>query len=230
MILQNGFHGCSLNQHREQLDQHMSTVKDHHSLNEIFNDNEFPSILNLPGMISDEQLSEQPTPTPEQWKSIFCGISSHQSHPMNVCLHKGPQEELQEEGQEEPQGQGQAKIRFDIDSFLGFASSLVVAKQGLWYQPAPQMKHNISTDVHLKSQVFRKGEDEEQASLAMLKDIPHFLIWRFIFFERFYMDLGKEIYPNIKSLLAHIKPEDENLGAGVYSWKRCCLEKYLSWM
>jgi hypothetical protein len=46
---------------------------------------------------------------------------------MHVCLHK---EETQAV---EPQ------VTFDIDSFMAFASSLVFARQGLWYQPAPQM-------------------------------------------------------------------------------------------
>jgi hypothetical protein len=44
------------------------------------------------------------------------------------------------------------------------------------------MKHNISTDVHLQSQVFIEGEGEDETSrshLAMLKDIPHFLLGRF---------------------------------------------------
>jgi hypothetical protein len=148
----------------------MNTVKNHHSLNEIFNNNEFPSVLNLPDMMSAEELSEQPTPTPEQWKSMFCGISPQQSHPMNVCLHKKPQEEAQSE-------EVKAKVCFDIDSFLGFASSLAVAKKGLLYQPAPHMKHNISTDVHLKSQVFI--DETSRSHLAMLKDIPHFLLGRF---------------------------------------------------
>jgi len=38
--LQHGFHGCSMEQHRQKLDQHMDTVNDNHSLDDIFNDTE----------------------------------------------------------------------------------------------------------------------------------------------------------------------------------------------
>jgi hypothetical protein len=168
--LQHGFHGCSLEKHEHKLDEHMNTVNNHHGLNDIFNDTEFPSVLNQPDIMSAKKFSEQVHPTPEQWKSMFCGISSDQSQPgtspdqsepMNVCLH---QEETQEV---------QAQLAFDIDSFLGFASTLAVTRKGLRYQPTPQMRQNITTDVHVESEVFNP-----LPHLAMLKEIPHFFLGR----------------------------------------------------
>jgi len=77
------------------------------------------------------------------------------------------------------------QVAFDINSFLGFANSLAVARQGLWYQPAPQIRQNMSNDVHLHAQVFQAREEDDdddeggerapRSSLATLKDIPHLL-------------------------------------------------------
>ena len=128
--LQGGFHGCSQERHEEQLQEHLQHAGDnHYSLGNLFNDRSFPSVLGLPELISAERLARQQFPTPSQWRAVFCGIPPQQHRlnrrPMNVCLHK---EETQAV---EPQ------VAYDIDSFLGFASSLSMARQGIWYQPAP---------------------------------------------------------------------------------------------
>jgi hypothetical protein len=170
--LQGGFHGCSVEQHEEKLHEHIEAVgEDHHGLNDIFNDPSFPSVLALPDLISADRLARQRAPTPSQWQAIFCGIPRGQQHPMNVCLHK---EETQAV---EPQ------VAFDIDSFLGFASSLAMARQGLWYQPAPKMRQNMTTDMHIETTIYQEGGDSEQtprSSLAMLRDVPHFLLGRVV--------------------------------------------------
>ena len=46
--------------------------------------------------------------------------------------------------------------------------------------------------------------------------------------DHFYTDIGKDICPQVsllRSQEAHVGEE-----ARVYSWKRCCLEKYMMWM
>ena len=94
---------------------------------------------------------------------MFCGVSApdlaQDPCPTHVCLHS---EETQEVA---------PRVAFDIDSFLGFASSLAMARQGLWYQPAPQMCQNMTSNVHLETPVFRGGDDPDQplrSSLALL--------------------------------------------------------------
>jgi hypothetical protein len=94
----------------------------HYGLGEIFHDPTFPSVLLLSDLISAERLARQPIPTAAQWRAMFCGVPPRQQRhrrPMNVCLHK---EETQEVA---------PRVAFDIDSFLGFASSLAMARQGL---------------------------------------------------------------------------------------------------
>jgi hypothetical protein len=173
--LHGGFHGCSEEQHREKLHEHSEAAgENHHSLNEIFNDRNFPSVLGLADMISADRLVRQPTPSPTQWRNMFCGIPRQsrqpRPRPMNVCLHK---EETQAV---EPQ------VAYDIDSFLGFASSLAMARQGIWYQPAPQFIRNITNNVHLETKIWRGGDEEQplRSSLAMLRDVPHFLLGRIV--------------------------------------------------
>ena len=174
--LQEGHHGCSSEQHDDQLRQHRDAVgDDHHGLDDIFNDPTFPSVLALPDLISADRLARQDIPAAAQWRAMFCGVSvpnpAPDPRPMHVCLHA---EETREVA---------PRVAFDVDSFLGFASSLAVARQGLWYQPAPQMRQNVTSDVHLETSVFRGGDGAEQrlrSSPALLRDVPHFLLGRVV--------------------------------------------------
>ena len=174
--LQWGHHGCSPEHHDDQLRQHRDAVgDDHHGLDDIFNDPTFPSVLGLPDLISADRLAQQDISAAAQWRTMFCGVSAPDpapnSRPMHVCLH------VEETREVAP------RVAFDVDSFLGFASSLAVARQGLWYQPAPQMRQNMTSDVHLETSVFRGGGDADQplrSSSALLRDVPRFLLGRVV--------------------------------------------------
>jgi hypothetical protein len=102
---------------------------------------------------------------------MFCGIPAHgpDRRPRQVCLHVEETREVSPE------------VAFDIDSFLFFASSLAAARQGLHYQPAPQVRQNLQTDVHLNTTVYDIDENPDvppRSRTAMLKDIPHFHLGR----------------------------------------------------
>lgn len=147
-----GFHGCTDEEHNEDRRRHLIHAGDnHHGLAEIFNDNTFPSVLGLQEMITPEHLARGRAPTADQWKSIFCGIpaSSRQRYPMNLCLHE-----------EQTRATG-ADVAFDIDSFLGFVTSLAFAKKGIWSQISPQTRQNMTADVHIKERMFTPNEDPE---------------------------------------------------------------------
>lgn len=170
--LVHGFHGCTEEEHDEHRRRHLIDVGDnHHSLAEMFNDDTFPSVLGLQEMITPERLARERRPSADQWKSIFCGIPTHgrQRYPINLCLH------------EEQSRATDADVAFDIDSFLGFATSLAFAKKGLWSQIAPQTRQNINADVHIRDRMFTPNVDPERADhsrLAMLQRIPHFMLGR----------------------------------------------------
>lgn len=164
------FHGCSEQEHEDQRREHLNAAGDnHYGLNEVFNDPDFPSVLGLKDMISAERLARQQPPSPMQWEAMFCGRDRRRRLPMNVCLHK-----------EETQA-AEAKVAFDIDSLLGFGSSLAMARKGIRCQFVPQMRQNITTDVHVETHLYHTDEDPEQPArriLAMLRDVPHFYLGR----------------------------------------------------
>ncbi|KIW19427.1 hypothetical protein PV08_03722 [Exophiala spinifera] len=163
--------GCTEDQHHERHQQHMANVADdaHHALNNIFRDADSVSVLASADMLTPDQLRRYVLPSPEQLQSTFCGISPQHPRPQYVCLHH-------EETREQPVQQA-----FDVDSYLGFRHSLAACREGLWHQPVPQARQNITNDVHLETRVFVAGDDTEQApraTLAMLRDVPHFLLGR----------------------------------------------------
>jgi hypothetical protein len=164
------FHGCSQGDHDEESRKHLQAAGDnHYGLNQVFNDPDFPSVLGLKEMISAQRLAEEQAPSPRQWEAMFCGLDRRRRFPKNVCLHK-----------EQTQAIG-VKVGFDVDSFLGFGSSLAMAKKGIWCQFVPQMRQNIINDVHIETQVYQTDgnpERPDRASSAMLRDVPHFLFGR----------------------------------------------------
>lgn len=120
-------------------------------------------------MISAKRLARQQAPSARQWEAMFSGRDRRRRFPMNVCLYK-----------EETQAV-EAKVAFDIDSFLGFGSSLALARKEIWCQFVPQMRQNMTVDVHIDTEVYHTGDDPEQparVSTAMLRDVPHFLLGR----------------------------------------------------
>lgn len=168
-----GHHGCTAEEHDIKMAEHMRTAEgDHHSLDEIFNDDSFPSVIELGSMLSRERLEAQHTPTPRQWKEMFCGTSHRGQRrlPKNVCLHK------EETRAVAPQ------VAFDVDSFLGFATSLAIARKGLWYQPVSIKVQNIVADNHLEIGVpVGIGDDQgSRQQQRMLRDVPHFLLGRVV--------------------------------------------------
>lgn len=125
-----GFRGCSSEQHRQQDQDHVEAAGNNHfRLDKIFNESSSPSVLEQPDVVSKDRLDKFQTLNGSQWNEMFCGVfdaDSQGTFPVkNVCLH---------EEQTQPIG---PDVSFDVDSFLGFATSLGVARNGLLYQPSP---------------------------------------------------------------------------------------------
>jgi hypothetical protein len=175
--LQDGFHGCSAKQHEEQLSRHTQSVAedDYKSLDEVFNVPTFPSVLQHSGFIKPDQIAQYGPTSGAQWKAMFCGIPTHHLHrtakPVHVCLHKERTQAI------EP------GVAFDIDSFLGFATSLAMARQGITYQPSSRIEQNMKTDVHVQMDTSQGSNEPDQPprmSATILKDVPHFQLGRII--------------------------------------------------
>ena len=121
-------------------------------------------------MISGKHLSGMQQ-TPAQWSDMFCGSMDPQcnsSLPLKcVCLHKEKTQIVVPE------------VSFDVDSFLGFLTSLAVARHGLLYQPSPQARQNLTTDVHIGLDVSEPGAASESgASFTTLREVPHLFLGR----------------------------------------------------
>ena len=74
-----------------------------------------------------------------------------------------------------------ARVAYDFDSLLCFPTSLAVASRGLWWQTVAQPRQNMTTDVHLETNIYRPTEDAEHSvrtSQAMLRDVPHMFVGR----------------------------------------------------
>ena len=170
MQLQGGYHGCSEEQHREKLREHIEEEgENHHGLGAIFYDRRLPSAFRNEGIMTSGVLEQQHMPTARQWEAMFCGVPVHgeQRLPMNICLHKEQTQAV------EPH------VVFDVDSFLGFWWSLAAAKQGFSYQPAAQATQNIQTDIHLETDAYEAPNSEDETIRAckkMLRDVPHCLL------------------------------------------------------
>lgn len=172
--LLHGFRGCTEEQHEKRSEEHAEAVgNNHNDLSEIFNDSTFPSVLGLPSFVQKDSLMNHKTHNSKQWNTMFCGASQSSSDGIdvvkNVCLHK------------EETRVGNPEVSFDVDSFLGFATSLGVARNGLLYQPSPQARQNVSSDVHFGLHVndpMPCPERQTKSSFAMLRDVPHFFLGR----------------------------------------------------
>jgi len=62
-MIQDGFHGCPVDEHAQKLQQHITQHGDnHHSLNQLFSDPAFPSVVQLSGFLTGERLDQWPRP------------------------------------------------------------------------------------------------------------------------------------------------------------------------
>jgi len=188
-----GFQGCSLEQHERQLEVHTEAAGNNHfALDQIFNEPSFPPVLGLPYMVSKDDLYNSQTSNGSQWNAMFCGVSdsdSQSTSPVkNVCLHK------------EQTQQTNPDVSFDIDSFLGFAASLGVARNGLLYQPSPQAQQNLSSDVHFGLDISDTSSSSgrpTRPSFAMLPDVPHFFLGRIVGAENVTITLSSRYHLDI---------------------------------
>lgn len=170
-----GFRGCSTEQHESRLQDHIEEAGDNHfGLDQIFNHPSSPSVL-APPVVTKEHPNGSQTLDGTQWNEFFCGVTSKGpqriSRVKNVCLH------------EEQTKPTRPDVSFDIDSFLGFATSLGVARNGLLYQPSPLATQNLSSDVHFGMEVPEIGtgaRSTTRSSFNMLRDVPHFLLGRLV--------------------------------------------------
>lgn len=108
-------------------------------------------------------------------REIYTGIHSAaaDSHPVHVCLDADHQTE------------SQTGVTFDIDSIVGFAHSLAVAKLGVRWNPTQRPVSDLHSSLHLDPlpvhQVCRDGRTH--CIQRPVHQIPHYTFGRVVGFE-----------------------------------------------
>ena len=175
------FHGCKSRQHRRQAREHQVVSAEHISLEDFTTRHgSLPDTLNCPDMLAQDRISAAEA---EQWKHAFLGTTpQNPDRPAEVCIHCSHQE----------QPSVLPTVEYDIDSIMGFARSLAVAKQGIRLNLTPQVVSNLATNIHL---TFPVAGQPGQTQQVPLHTIPHYLLGRligyddisiFLFFPRLY--------------------------------------------
>ncbi|KAI9651730.1 MAG: hypothetical protein M1829_002461 [Trizodia sp. TS-e1964] len=161
------FHGCSEEEHTRALEEHIAAARgNHYTLEETYQSIELPSVLDEEKIAKPVQAERALLASAKLCDEMFCGrINGQSRRRKNICLHAT-------ESKHTP-----AALVYDIDSFLGFASSLGVAKQGLYLCPKPSVMRNIQTNLHitLNCRRYANAEEDEQLQTVRqpIKDVPH---------------------------------------------------------
>jgi hypothetical protein len=167
------FHGCTRREHTKVYAAHITSTNNptnHHSLNQIHEKPLFTSVLDKhdyeqnPAFTLYSEFGRQAFPTTDDWQATFEGTQPQnpEGPPIQLCLHQD----------HVPDNATDSAVQgFDVDSFLGFATSLAVARQGINVYPAPFFIRNIKTDIHVEATHVQ----DNTSNSIMLKEIPHFL-------------------------------------------------------
>src|SRR5579871_1808981 len=178
------FHGCSEGSHRQARQAHFASSDPdfHYSLADLERvTGRLPDVINNPKIMTS---NSQPIVEDADWPKIFEGRLSDREEEekeegdhedeaprpprINVCLACSEQ-------RHRPQ-----RIRFDIDSVIGFASSLAFARRGVKINFAPQFHENLQTSVHLTHVVQYDSGRGPRPIHVKLHEIPHYCFGRVI--------------------------------------------------
>ena len=167
------FHGCEPNTHNQARKLHFQDwrrLTNHHSLSDLETlIGQVPDVLGQPKLLKHNG--------PEQalhieWARIFEGKHAEvgegeeeeEEERMHVCLYSSEQQHRR------------MLIRYDIDSALGYATSLAFARRGLMINFAPQFHTNIRINLHLYTHVtYDYGRGPRQVRLK-LHELPHYCL------------------------------------------------------
>lgn len=174
------FHGCEAHHHEQANQDHDAATSRHVALEDIvLTCRSLPDTLGSDTMLPQGRVSHGEA---ESWKHLFLGTSPEYPHESkHVCLHCSRRQAPLLH----------PNIMFDIDSVMGFADSLAVAKQGIRFNLTPQVVSNLAADVHLTLWVSDGGRGHR----VPLYTVPHYLLGQpvgqedimiFLFFPKLY--------------------------------------------
>jgi hypothetical protein len=186
------FNSCSYTEHQQQTVQHeaSSLNPSHYSLEDfqqLLYTSHCPILIDKRHLLTANERKGQPQP---DWQRIFEGTSTTMEdadsgeqtdydltdsesganrHPRTpeLCLKCSQYNDPPS-----------AKILYDIDSFLGYATSLAFARQGITINLYPRYHTNIRTNLHLYTTVFHDYGKGPKAMRVKLHRVPHYCLGR----------------------------------------------------
>ncbi|KAE8414841.1 hypothetical protein BDV36DRAFT_311637 [Aspergillus pseudocaelatus] len=158
------YHSCCHTDH--------SGLKDY--LERVLTEGRFPDILRVPTMARrEDHLARQISS--ERRQQVYCGISAEPSHTdsVHVCLATDHRSDTVTE------------VTFDIDSIVGFVSSLAVAKQGVRWNPTQMAVSDLQSSLHLDPLPVQYLDPQGRSyrALCAVHEIPHYTFGRLTGFE-----------------------------------------------
>lgn len=171
-------HGCCVHCHHQQKTQHSTQYTDYSGLKDylerVVTEGGSPDILRVPTIVQRKdhftgQISSK------QKQQIYCGISAGSSHTesVHVCLATDHLSDTVTE------------VTFDIDSIVGFASSLAVARQRVQWNPTQIAVSNLQSSLYLDSLSMQYLDSQGQFHRALrdVHEILHYTFGRLTGFE-----------------------------------------------
>ena len=161
------FHGCEA--HVLDGQRHNSDAK-HSTLNGfVAHHDVIPNTLSAPHMLAKGQVHPSDA---EKWKHAFLGTTAEEVEtPIKVCM--------QCSCAESPSNAIPA-VTYDVDSIMGFARTLAVAKQGIRFNVTPHVIANLDSDVHLTVSIPTSAGRTRRVPLHM---VPHYQFGRLVGYE-----------------------------------------------
>ncbi|KAE8357305.1 hypothetical protein BDV27DRAFT_164642 [Aspergillus caelatus] len=149
-----------------------SGLKDY--LERVLTEGGFPDVLRVPIIARrEDHLARQVSS--ERRQQVYCGISAEPSYaePVHVCLATDHHSDTVTE------------VTFDIDSIVGFASSLAVAKQGVRWNPTQMAVSDLQSSLHLDPLPvqYLDPQGRSHRALRAVHEIPHYTFGRLTGFE-----------------------------------------------
>ena len=134
---------------------------------------------------------------------LYCGVRNDAISPVHICLKADDVARVD------------TKVTFDIDSILGFPSSLAVAKQGIRWNPTQMAVSDLQSDLHLNSRLAHYVDRHGRAHSVRrpLHQLPHYTLGRLVGFEDISLYL---VFP-------HLYREEQQVS-------RLCDHDFRTWM
>lgn len=109
---------------------------------------------------------------PESRRKILCGLDFRADAP-HISLD------------EDERVSGDAGVTFDVDSIIGFPSSLAVAKRGIRWSPTRMTVSDLQSDLHLRpiSVTYCDTDGVLHQAHRPVHHVPHYTFGRAIGFE-----------------------------------------------